>query len=161
VASSDFAYAVGRLTLWSAEAGRIGDDGRSVLMDPDLRFVAIANPDLAPYGIAARDTLQSLGLWDMLQPKIVMGQNIGQTHAMVAAGAAEIGFVALSAVMSPRAETAGSQWHVPREMYAPIRQDAVLLANGAQNAAARAFLDFLRGPDAAAILDRFGYGTAQ
>jgi molybdate transport system substrate-binding protein len=161
VPGSGFTYAVGRLALWSADPARIGADGRAALDDPDLRFVAIANPDLAPYGVAAREALQSLGLWDKLQPKIVMGQNIGQTHGLVATGAAEIGFVALSAVLSPRAGTPGSHWDVPQGLYAPIRQDAVLLASGADNPAARAFLDFLRGAEAAAVIDAFGYGTAE
>lgn len=161
VAGSAFTYAVGRLTLWSADPARIGHDGRAALADPDLRFVAIANPDLAPYGVAARAALQSLGLWDALQPKIVMGQNIGQTHAMVATGAAEVGLVALSAVLSPRAAVAGSRWDVPPGIYAPIRQDAILLVHGADNAAARAFLDYLRGPEAASVIDAFGYGTAE
>lgn len=159
VAGSAFTYAVGRLTLWSTEPSRIGGDGRAVLEDPNLRFVAIANPDLAPYGVAAREALTSLGLWDALQPKVVMGQNIGQTNSMVASGAAEVGFVALSAVLSPRTENKGSRWDVPQEMYAPIRQDAVLLNPGADNAAAQAFLDFLRTPEAAEVIDRFGYGT--
>lgn len=160
VPGSDFTYAAGRLTLWSADSARIGADGRVALTDPALRFVAIANPDLAPYGVATQATLQSLGLWDALQPKIVMGQNIGQTHGLVATGAAEVGFVALSAVVSPRAHTTGSHWIVPQAMHAPIRQDAVLLSHGADNPAARAFLSFLRGPDAAAVIDAFGYGTA-
>lgn len=161
VAGTGFTYAVGRLTLWSAEPGRIGEDGRAALADAGLRFVAIANPDLAPYGVAAREALTSLGLWETLQGRIVMGQNIGQTHSMVASGAAEMGFVALSAVLSPRNETEGSRWDVPREMYRPIRQDAVLLAHGKDNAAARAFLDFLRGPEAAGVIDAFGYGTGR
>ncbi|HAW46886.1 MAG TPA: molybdate ABC transporter substrate-binding protein, partial [Roseovarius sp.] len=159
VAGTDFTYAVGRLTLWSTDPDRIGADGRAALKDPDLRFVAIANPDLAPYGVAARETLQSLGLWEVLQPRIVMGQNIGQTNSMVATGAAELGFVALSAVLSPRTGTKGSRWDVPQELFAPIRQDAVLLRHGADNAAAQAFLDYLRTPGAAAVIERFGYGT--
>jgi molybdate transport system substrate-binding protein len=159
VAGTDFTYAVGRLTLWSPDPDRIGADGRAALKDPDLRFVAIANPDLAPYGVAARETLQSLGLWEVLQPRIVMGQNIGQTNSMVATGAAELGFVALSAVLSPRTGTKGSRWDVPQELFAPIRQDAVLLRHGADNAAAQAFLDYLRTPGAAAVIERFGYGT--
>ena len=159
VAGSQFTYAVGRLILWSADAGRIGADGRRALTDPALRFVAIANPDLAPYGVAARETLQALGLWDSLQPKIVMGQNIGQTHALVAAGAAELGFVALSAVSGPNLPMEGSRWDVPQDLHAPIRQDAVLLTHGADNIAARAFLDFLRTPRAAEMIARFGYGT--
>lgn len=160
VAGTSFTYAVGRLTLWSPEPARIGADGRAALTDPKLRFVAIANPDLAPYGVAAREALRSLGLWETLQPKIVMGQNIGQTHSMVVSGAAEIGFVALSAVLSPRTETKGSRWDVPRDRYAPIRQDAVLLTAGAENDAAKAFLDFLGSAQAAEVIHGFGYGTA-
>lgn len=157
VAGSAFTYATGRLVLWSADADRIGADGTAALKDPALRFVAIANPDLAPYGVAAREVLQSLGLWQALQPRIVMGQNIGQTHAMVASGAAEVGFVALSAVIGPDATAGGSRWKVPQTLYAPIRQDAVILDHGRDNAAARAFMAFLRSPDAAAIIAAHGY----
>lgn len=159
VAGTRFTYAIGRLTLWSADAGRIGPDGRAALGDPELRFVAIANPALAPYGIAAREALESLEMWDRLQSKIVMGENIGQTHSLVASGAAEIGFVALSAVSSPRAPAGGSRWDVPQELYHPIRQDAVLLHAGEDNAAARAFLDFLASDAARAVIGRFGYAV--
>jgi len=159
VAGTAVTYAVGRLTLWSADPGRIGGDGRAALEDAGLRFLAIANPELAPYGVAARQALTALGLWEAMQPKIVMGQNIGQTHAMVASGAAEIGFVALSAVLSPRTGNKGSRWDVPQELYAPIRQDGVLLNPGADNAAAKAFLDFLRSPEATEVIARFGYGA--
>lgn len=161
VAESSFTYAIGKLTLWSSDPARIGADGRAALADPALRFVALANPDLAPYGVAAREALQSLGLWDALQPKIVMGQNIGQTHSMVATGAAEIGFVALSAVMSPRAPTEGSRWDVPQDLFTPIRQDAVLLNHGADNPAAQAFLDFLRTPEAVVVIEGFGYAVGE
>ena len=159
LAGSAFTYATGRLALWSADPARVGADGRAALTAPDLRFVAIANPDLAPYGAAARETLQAIGLWQTLQSRIVMGQNVGQATSMVASGAAELGFVALSAVRSPRARNAGSHWTVPADHHAPIRQDAVLLAHGADNAAARAFLDFLRSAEAAEVIARFGYGT--
>jgi len=158
-AGTAFTYATGRLALWSADPGRIGADGRAALADPGLRFLAIANPELAPYGAAAREALVSMGLWAALEPRIVMGQNIGQTHSMVASGAAEIGLVALSAVKSPRAAIAGSHWEVPQRHHAPIRQDAVLLSHGQGSAAARAFLDFLRGREAAEVIARFGYGT--
>lgn len=160
VEGTDFTYAVGRLTLWSTEPERIGEDGRAVLEASDLRFVALANPALAPYGVAAREALQSLGLWETLQPKIVMGQNIGQTHSMVATGAAEVGFVALSALLGPRFENSGSRWVVPQDLFEPIRQDAVILDHGAENEAARAFLDFLRTPEATEVIDSFGYRTA-
>jgi molybdate transport system substrate-binding protein len=158
VAGSAFTYAVGKLALWSPDPDRIGEDGRAALEDEGLRFVAIANPELAPYGVAAREALRNMGLWDALQPKIVMGQNIGQTNSLVASGAAELGFVALSAVLSPRTQTRGSRWDVPQELFQPIRQDAVLLAHGADNPAAQAFLDFLQTPDALQVIEAFGYG---
>jgi molybdate transport system substrate-binding protein len=157
VAGTSFTYAIGRLALWSSDAGRIAGDGRAALSAADVRHVAIANPDLAPYGVAARETLEALGLWQSLQGRIVMGQNIGQVHSMVATGNAQLGFVALSAVQSPRARAAGSRWDVPPELFTPLRQDAVLLRPGADNAAARAFLAFLRSDEARAVIERFGY----
>jgi molybdate transport system substrate-binding protein len=111
--------------------------------------------------VAAREALQSMGLWDALQPRIVMGQNVGQTFSMVASGAAELGFVALSAVSGPHATARGSRWDVPQDLFTPIRQDAVLLNHGADNPAARAFLDFLRTDEAAAVIGRFGYAIGE
>jgi molybdate transport system substrate-binding protein len=157
VAGSAFTYAIGRLTLWSPDPNRIRGDGKAALTDPTLRFVAIANPDLAPYGVAAREALQNMKLWDELQPKIVMGQNIGQTHSLVATGAAELGFVALSAVESPRGPAAGSRWDVPQELFTPIRQDVVLLNPGKDNAAAVAFLEFLKSEEARVVIESYGY----
>ncbi|KJS42856.1 MAG: molybdate ABC transporter substrate-binding protein [Roseovarius sp. BRH_c41] len=159
VEGSSFAYASGRLALWSADPGRIGDDGQEALRASGLRHLAIANPELAPYGKAARDALDGMGLWEAVQPKIVMGQNIGQTHAMVASGAAELGLIAFSAVQQPGLPAEGSYWEVPQQFYAPIRQDAVLLAAGRDNAAARAFLDYLRSDAAAQIIAAYGYGA--
>jgi molybdate transport system substrate-binding protein len=158
VAGSRFTYAVGKLTLWSSDPGRIGADGAAALKANDVRHIAIANPDLAPYGVAARETLQSLGLWDSLKPRIVMGQNIGQTHSMVATGNAQLGFIALSAVLGPREGEKGGRWDVPQNLFTPIRQDAVLLNAGSKNDAAIAFLKFLRTPEARAVIERYGYG---
>lgn len=159
VQGSAFTYAVGQLALWSRQEGRIGKNGREALAEPRLRFVAIANPELAPYGAAGREALISMGLWDTLQDRIVMGQNIGQTHAMVATGAAELGLVALSSVRRPDGAATGSVWLVPQDLYSPIRQDAVLLRAGAGNPAARAFLEFLRSPRAAKVIRAYGYGN--
>jgi molybdate transport system substrate-binding protein len=158
IGGTRFTYAIGRLTLWSSNPKRIGADGRAALTAADVRHIAIANPDLAPYGVAAREALQKLGLWEALRGRIVMGQNIGQTHSMVATGNAELGLVALSAVLSPRAPAQGSRWDVPQELFSPIRQDAVLLRPGAENDAARAFLQFLRSGEARQVIERFGYG---
>jgi molybdate transport system substrate-binding protein len=159
VAGTRFTYAIGRLALWSSDADRVGADGRSALAASDLRHIAIANPDLAPYGWAAREALQNLGLWGALQSKVVVGENIGQTHSLVATGNAQLGLIALSAVLSPRAASRGSHWVVPQDLFTPIRQDAILLRPGADNAAARAFLDFLKSPEARQVIERYGYAV--
>lgn len=159
VAGSRFTYAIGRLVLWSADANRIGADGAAVLRRGDFRHLAIANPKLAPYGLAAQQALSALGLWDPLKDRIVQGENIGQVFSLVATGNAEIGFVALSAVLSPRHKVTGSYWNVPVNLYEPIRQDAVLLSHGAENAAARAFLGYMKSAAARSVIARYGYGA--
>lgn len=159
VADSSFTYAVGKLALWSADTNRIGSDGAASLSADDVQHIAIANPELAPYGVAAQETLQALGLWDKLQPKIVMGENIGQTHSMVASGNAELGFVAYSAVLNPKKPAGGSHWVVPQESFKPIKQDAILLNAGAENAAAKGFLDYLKSAEAKALIESYGYGV--
>lgn len=161
VAGSRFTYAVGQVALYSADPQAVGAEGKAVLENPALRFIAIANPDLAPYGVAAREVMQAMGLWDGLQAKIVMGQNVGQTFSLVSTGAAEVGFVALSAVTSPGKEAGGSYWQVPQAMFTPILQDAVLLKAGEANPAAVAFLDFLTAPEAISVIAAYGYGNAQ
>ena len=159
VPGTRFTYAVGKLSLWSADKGRIGGDPKSALTAPETLHIAIANPDLAPYGAAAREALTAMGLWDTIQPKIVMGENIGQTFSMVDSGAAQMGFIATSAIDNPGAQPKGSRYDVPQEMFKPIKQDAVLLKAGESNAAAIAFLDYLKGNKAKAIIASFGYGT--
>ena len=156
---SGFTYAVGRLTLWSPVPGKIAADGRETLRDAHFRSLAVANPALAPYGAAAKESLLSLGVWEALEGKIVMGENVGQAQALVATGNAELGLVALSGVSSVRNRQSGSRWDVPAELHAPIRQDAVLLRHGAANPAARAFISYLQSAGARAIIRSFGYGV--
>lgn len=157
VAGSRFTYATGRLTLWSPEPGRVASDGAATLRAGKFRQLAIANPELAPYGAAAKQTLEKLGLWERFKDRIVMGETIGQAHTFVASGSAELGFVALSSVLSLRNETRGSRWDVPANLYEPLQQDAVLLKRSAANPAARAFLDFLRSAKAKALIESYGY----
>jgi molybdate transport system substrate-binding protein len=159
VAGSRFTYAVGKLSLWSSDADRIGGDPRAALTSADTLYVAIANPDLAPYGVAAREALTAMGLWETIQPKIVMGQNIGQTFSLVDTGAAQMGFVATSAIEVPGSEPRGSRYDVPRQMFTPIRQDAVLLKAGESNEAAIVFMHYLKSDKARAIVASFGYDT--
>lgn len=156
VRESRFTYAVGRLVLWSPEARYIDAGGR-VLESGDFRHLAIANPELAPYGRAAREMLQSKGLWDGLQRRLVRGENIGQAFQFVKSGNAELGLVALSQLTSPdRGMEAGSRWVVPEDLHTPILQQAVLLRD---IAAARAFTEFVKSDTAQSIIRSYGYQT--
>jgi molybdate transport system substrate-binding protein len=159
MAGTRFTYAVGGLSLWSADSGRIGADPKAALTAADTLHVAIANPDLAPYGVAAREALTAMGLWETIQPKIVMGENIGQTFSMVESGAAQMGFIATSAIEMPGSAPKGARYDVPQSMFTPIRQDAILLKAGEGNEAAIAFLDYLKSDKAKTIIASFGYGT--
>jgi molybdate transport system substrate-binding protein len=157
VPGSRFTYAVGRLMLWSADPSLIAVEGRRTLAEARFTKLALANPDLAPYGAAAMETLESLGLADQLNSRVVMGTNIGQVHAMVATGSAPLGFVASSHVLSKRNATQGSRWDVPLELHSPILQDAVLLSRAIDNPAAQAFLRFLKGKSATSTIRAHGY----
>jgi molybdate transport system substrate-binding protein len=128
--------------------------GEETLRSGSFAKLAICDPAVAPYGAAAVETMRSLKLYDALQPKLVQGANIAQAFQFVDTGNAELGFVALSQVAGSKT---GSRWIVPQNLYKPIRQDAVLLKKGADNEAATAFLIFLKGPEARAIIERYGY----
>jgi len=154
VADTRFTYALGKLVLWSARNGVVDKDGE-VLRKGAFGRIAIANPKLAPYGAAARQALERLGVWESLQGKLVQGESIAQTLQFVASGNADLGFVALSQLAE--GVPAGSTWLVPPSLYDPLRQDAVLLAHGAHNPAARAFINFLRGPLARETIRKYGY----
>lgn len=152
-----FTYAVGQLVLWSAQPGVVDPQG-DVLRQPPRGPLAIADPRVAPYGAAAVETLKNLGVLATWQPRLVQGESIGQAWQFVATGNAALGFVALSQVSQDGRITRGSAWLVPPQLHAPIRQDAVLLDRGASNPAATAFLAYLRGDAARAILRAGGYG---
>ena len=155
-AGSRFSYAIGKLVLWSPRSGMVDASG-AVLRSAAFKRLAIANPRLAPYGAAAREAMEKLGVWSALQDKLVLGENIAQTLQFVSSGNAELGFVALSQVQQGGKTPEGSYWLVPQADYDPIRQDAVLLARANANLAARQFLDFLRGPSARAVIRADGY----
>jgi molybdate transport system substrate-binding protein len=148
-----FTYAVGRIVLYSKTPGRVDGQG-AVLRSRRFNKVAIADPAAAPYGVAAVQTMQKLGVYAAVKPKIVMGTSLAQAYQFVAAGAAEVGFVALSQVID---EPGGSRWIVPKEDHAPIDQQAILLFTGQKNPAATAFLSFLKTPKAREIIRRYGY----
>jgi molybdate transport system substrate-binding protein len=153
VAGSRFTYATGRLVLFSRTPGLVDRQG-AVLRAGRFQKIAIADPRTAPYGLAAVEAMRKLGVHERLQPKLVQGTSIAQTYQFVDTGAAELGFLALSQVTSVKG---GSRWVVPAGLHAPIDQQAVLLKAGASSAAARAFLIFLRGGEAKAIIRNYGY----
>ncbi|MFO1150047.1 MAG: molybdate ABC transporter substrate-binding protein [Alsobacter sp.] len=152
LADSRFTYAIGKLVLWSRNPGLV--TGEETLKAGQFNKLSIANPAAAPYGAAAMEVLKALGVADALQGKIVMGNTIAQAFQFVDTGNAELGFVALSQVVNT---TAGSRWMAPQSLYRPIRQDAVLLKTGQDSAAAKAFLAFLKSPEAKGVIARFGY----
>lgn len=154
--ASRFTYAIGQLVLWSKQVGYVDDQG-AVLKTGNYQHIAIANPKLAPYGLAAMETLGKLGLTAQVQPKTVLGENIGQTYQFAASGNAQLGFVALSQVMEDGKIREGSAWIVPASMHEPIRQDAIVLNSAKDNAAAKALMDYLKGDKARAIIKSYGY----
>jgi molybdate transport system substrate-binding protein len=154
VKDSKFTYSIGKLVLWSKMDGLV--KGEQTLKMGDFTKLSIANPAAAPYGAAAVETMKKLGVYETLSPKIVQGNNISQAFQFIDTGNAELGFVALSQLSGV---TAGSRWMVPQELYSPIKQDAVLLKKGADNEAATAFMTFLKGPEATAIIKKYGYAV--
>lgn len=154
VPGSRFLYAIGRVALWSSRPNYVDADGK-VLETGEFLHLAIANPDLAPYGAAAREVLMARGVWDRLQPRLVTGQDIGQAYGFVQTGNAELGFVAWAQLRQPRGEIAGSYWLVPESLHRPIEQEAVLLRDVR---AARALLEFVKSPEAREIIRSYGYG---
>jgi molybdate transport system substrate-binding protein len=152
VEGTDFTYAVGKVVLYSPTIDVT--DGAAVLAANSFQHIAIADPKAAPYGAAGMAVLDTLGLTEALTPKIVTGENITQTLQFVDSGNAELGFVALSQVIG---KPATQTWLPPQEDYPAIRQNAVLLKVGENNDAAKAFLDFLRSPEAIAVIKAAGY----
>lgn len=153
VPKTRFTYAVGRLVLYSKTPGLVDNRG-AVLKTGRFAKLSIADPAAAPYGAAAVQTLQHLGVYDQVKPKIVQGASITQAYQFVASGAADLGFVALSQVVG---EPGGSRWLVPASDHEPIDQQAILLSTGQKNPAAAAFLKFLKSSQAVAIIKRYGY----
>ncbi|MFP5465032.1 MAG: molybdate ABC transporter substrate-binding protein, partial [Gammaproteobacteria bacterium] len=150
VPASRFTYAIGRLALWSPDPQAIGADGVAYLRAGTFRHLVIGNPAVAPYGVAAQQVLEKLGLWSSVRDRIVRGEDIGQVYSMVASGAAEAGFVTLASVIS--GPTPGSHWAVPEELYPPLKQDAILVTRARANPAAQVFLDYLKSPPARALI---------
>ncbi len=156
VAGTQFTYAVGRLALWSPKSDLV-DDGGQVLKTDKFRFIAIANSRVAPYGRAAVQVMQKLGVLNVIEPRVVQGESITQAFQFVSTGNAQLGFVALSQILENGKIKSGSAWIVPENMHEALKQDAVLLNSAKDNAAATALLSFLKSEKAKKIIAAHGY----
>lgn len=150
---SRFTYALGKLALWSPFNEYVDSDGQ-VLYNDDFRFLAIANPKIAPYGIASKETLISMNLWQDMEEKLVRGENIAQTFQFAKSGNAKLGFVSYSQILSLNSSSEGSYWLVPQDMYQPIEQQAILLKDSSLG---KDFLSFIMSDEALDIIKRNGY----
>lgn len=156
LAESQITYAIGSLVLYSTKEGLVDDKG-AILKKGSFDRLAIANPKVAVYGAAAVQVMNGQGIYVALEPKIVLGENITQAYQFVATGNADLGFVALSQIYKDGAYAKGSYWLVPKDLYPPLKQDAILLKRGAQNEAAKALLAYLHSEPAKETIRSFGY----
>lgn len=160
IPGSLYTYAVGRIVIWMPPDSRLdlAKRGWSVLLDPLVRKIAIANPEHAPYGRAALAALQKAGIYQQIQFKLVLGENISQAAQFVQSGNAQAGIIALSLAISPAMKD-GQRLEIPSSMYPPLQQAAVILKDAQNPTAATAFLEFLKGPAGQAILAKYGFTT--
>ena len=156
IAETQFTYAIGTLALWSPDANLV-DQGGGILKTDKFKFLAIANAKVAPYGQAAVQTMLKLGVLTKLEPRVVQGENIAQTHQFVTSGNAQLGFVALSQIIENGKVKSGSAWIVPQEFHDQLKQDAILLNTGKDSVAAKALLDYLKSDKAKKIIAAYGY----
>lgn len=156
---SRFSYAVGRLVLWAGANASLPDDGLAGLAGHPMRRLAIANPELAPYGLAARQTLEATSQWSALSEDIIQAQNVGQAFQYLATGNVSHALVAASYTGLENAPR-GDWIMVDARLHDPVRQDAVILEQAANPEGAKRFVEFLKGPVAGEILTRFGYQAA-
>ena len=150
-------YARGRITLWTSSESNLRFAGIEDLSRPEVQRIAIANPDHAPYGLAARQALETAGIWERVKPKLVYGDNIRQTLQYAETGNVEVAFVALSLSMQSR----GRWTLIPEELHKPIDQGMAIIKTSKNEPAARAFSTFVNGPQGRAIMQKYGFTFPQ
>ena len=159
--STPVTYARGTLVLWERKDSHLPPPSLALLSDPGLKHLAIANPDRAPYGRAAVAALTSLKLYDTLKPRLVTAENISQAAQFVDSGNADAGLISLTSALTPRLSASGSYFLIPRDLYPPIEQGAVIVTATKQRPAAHKFLDFLLSPAVQAELAKSGLMPAR
>ena len=145
-------YARGRITLWTTADSNLRLEGIKDLARPEVTRIAIANPDHAPYGLAARQALESAGIWDVIKPKLVYGDNIRQTLQFAETGNVDVAIVALSL-----SKQSHGRWSlIPEELHKPLDQGLAIMKSTKKEQSARAFAAFLAGPQGRAIMQKYG-----
>ena len=159
LADSLFIYGTGRIALWVPAQSPLDLNrlGIHALEDPSVHHVAMANPRHAPYGRAAEAALRSLGVYDRIAPKLVIGENISQTFEFVESGAAEAGLIAESLTVAPAMRGKGRSWEIPLDSYTPLQQAGAILTRARGSRAAAQFRAWMLGPEARAILTQYGF----
>ncbi len=154
-----FTYAYGKLVVWVPKGSKLNLDGKGLvaLTDPSVQKIEIANPEVAPYGRAAKTALERAGLYDRVKNRIVMGQSVSQTAQFVQSGNAQVGFIPLSLAKTPPLSNEGRSWPVPPSAYERIEQAGVVLKGAKEGALARRLAAFIVGDGARDILERYGY----
>jgi molybdate transport system substrate-binding protein len=156
-----YEYATGRIVLWSRKDGAVRvDQGLTALADPNVRRVAIANPDHAPYGRAAVAALQHEQLYNRVRNKLVLGENISQAAQFAQSGNADAGILALSLVLTPALTNSGSYQEIPESFHPPLRQAAIVLRASRNKGSARRFLAFLKTPEIARLMAEYGFTSS-
>jgi molybdate transport system substrate-binding protein len=151
-------YAVGKIVLWTRKDSRVDvGKGFSALRDAAVRKIAIANPEHAPYGRAAEEALRRAGVYDAVKDRLVLGENISQASQFVESGNADAGILALSLALAPGLAEKGRYWNIPEKLYAPIQQGVVIVRGSPNPQGARQFLDYIKMPATAALLERYGF----
>ena len=153
--NSRFTYAFGKLVLWSKHPKLVDTKG-NVLNSEEFRNLALLNPKIVPYGVAAQQVLEKLGRWDSLQSKLVIMENSGEMQKQVLKGTIDLAFIPL-ATLNPSKKVEGSLWIIPKSYYEPIEQQAILLKRAENNAAAKAFFDYLKSPPARNVFEKYGF----
>jgi len=150
-------YALGRLVLWSKKLNPSAQS-MNTLLASQVKHVAIANPAHAPYGRKAEEVLRHYKLYDQVKPKLIFGENIGQTAQYAATGAADVGLLAYSLALSPELRRMGKFYLIPASAHTPLQQSYVVLKRASGNATAVAFAAFMASPVAKQALKKYGFG---
>ena len=154
-----YMYAMGRIVVWVAKGSPIdvGALGMKALQQPSVKKIAIANPKHAPYGRAAVAAMEHFKVYEAVKDKLVLGENISQTAQFIQTGGADIGIIALSLAVAPAMTETGTYWEVPLDAYPKLEQGAVVLKAAKDVKTARAFLDYIKGPEGTAVFKRYGF----